>query len=278
LVRAGVRGRAALSALLAVLACVGGSPATAGPRVFSIGQCADQYVLAMAPRGDIVGLSYRAGGFDSYMRDRATGLPLRRPSLEAILASRAQLVVRYWPQDERLARELRRRGVRIVTIEDANDFNAIRVDIRAVAAALGQAGRGEALIMGMDRELADARGAWDGTSALYLTSGGFTAGRDTLVGAMMTAAGMDNLAKASFFAPAPLEQMALHPPQALVLGFFDRPSLSGQPWAFGRHELVQRLIRERAVAYLSPTILGCPAWFAADGARDLAAAARRRSR
>ena len=35
-------------------------PASAGPGVVSLDQCADQYVLALAPRADIKGLSYRA--------------------------------------------------------------------------------------------------------------------------------------------------------------------------------------------------------------------------
>ena len=65
------KGRAGL--LLAAVLAVG-SPAAAGPRVYSLDQCADQYVMALAPRGDIVGLSYRADDADSYLRDQARGI------------------------------------------------------------------------------------------------------------------------------------------------------------------------------------------------------------
>jgi hypothetical protein len=45
--------RRALLALVAALATAGGAHAT--PRIVSLDQCADQYVLALAPRDEIVG-------------------------------------------------------------------------------------------------------------------------------------------------------------------------------------------------------------------------------
>ena len=70
--------------------------AQAAPRVLSLDQCADQYVLALSPRVSIVGLSTRANDPDSRLRELARGLPLRRTTLESALAARPDLVVRYW--------------------------------------------------------------------------------------------------------------------------------------------------------------------------------------
>jgi iron complex transport system substrate-binding protein len=127
----------------------------------------------------------------------------------------------------------------------------------------------------MDAELAQAKGAGRGRSALYLTSGGFTAGPDTLIGAMLDAAGYRNVAGRMSFEPVRLEKLVVSPPDALVLGFFDPAALATQRWAFGRHRVVQRLVAERTLAALPSSILGCPAWFAADGPLLLAKAARR---
>jgi iron complex transport system substrate-binding protein len=251
------------------------APAVAGPRVYSLDQCADQYVLALAPRGDIVGLSYRADDADSYLRDQAGGLPMGRAGLEPILAKRAQLVVRYWGGDPMLARALERRGVRVARIEDAQTFEGVRANIRSVAAALGQQARGEALVARMDAELDGAKGAGRGRRALYLTSGGFTAGPDTLIGAMIEAAGYRNVAARMSFEPVPLEKLVLSPPDALVLGYFDDASLATQRWAFGRHRVVRELAAKRTLASLPSSILGCPAWFAADGPALMAQAARK---
>lgn len=261
---------------MALASLFAASPAAAGPRVYSLDQCADQYVLALVPRGDIAGLSYRADDADSYLRAEARGLPKGRPGLEPILASRTRVVVRYWGGDPVLTRALERRGVRVVRIDDAQDFAGVRANMRAVAKALGQGAKGEALVRRMDGQLARARGAGGGRSVLYLTSGGFTAGPDTLVGAMLTAAGFNNVAGRMSFEPVPLERLTLSPPSALVLGFFDDAALATQRWAVGRHHIAQRLIRERTLVSLPASILACPAWFAADGPALIAAAARAR--
>jgi iron complex transport system substrate-binding protein len=251
-------------------------PASAGPAVVSLDQCADQYVLALAPRVDIKGLSYRASAPDSYLRQAARGLPLRRADLESVLAARPQLVVREWGGDPGMIRRLQARGVRVAGIDDATDFSGVRANIRHVASALGRAPEGEALIARMDAELAAAKGAWAGQRALYLTSGGFTAGHGTLVGAMLRAAGLSDAAASPGFAPVPLEGLLLHPPDAVVLGFFDPASTRAQHWSLAGHPALKTALRGRVIAALPGAILGCPAWFAADGVRDLAAAARAR--
>lgn len=260
--------------LLASAAWAVGSGALGAPRVVSLDQCADQYVLALAPRSDIAGLSYRAVQPDSYLRKAAKGLPLRRASLEAVLASRPDVVVREWGGDELMTRRLEGLGVRVVRIDDATDFEGVRANIRRVAAALGRPAAGEALIARMDAELERARGAWGGRRALYLTPGGVTAGRDTLVGAILAAAGLTDVASGGY-APVSLERMALDPPAAVVLGFFDDASVRTQHWAVARGAVLGHIVRTRIIASLPGSLLGCPAWFAADAAADLAAAAGR---
>ena len=98
----------AIAALTAVMALVPAG-AWAAPRVMSLDSCADQYVLALAPREAIVGLSHRAVAPDSYLRDQAAGLPLRRATFESLVSARPQVVVRLWGGDAR--RDGQRRGL-----------------------------------------------------------------------------------------------------------------------------------------------------------------------
>jgi len=263
----------ALTAALAVLAFAG--EAAAAPTVMSLDSCADQYVLALAPRDSIVGLSARADDPDSYLRARAIGLPVRRATTESVLAIRPDIVVRYWGGDARLESTLARRGVRVVRIGEATDFNAVRANVRAVSAALGQPAAGEALVARMDTKLHRAQGAWKGAPALYFTPTGFTTGPGSLVDAMMRAAGMRNLATGSTWKPIPLERLVMAPPRAFVLGFFDTFAVAMQRWGPGRHSALRKRLAGRTAASLPSAILGCPAWFAADGAELLARAAPR---
>lgn len=263
---------AALTALL-----VGGAGcATAAPRIVSLDQCADQYVLALAPRGQIVGLSKRARNADSYLRGQAAGLPEQRATLEAILGSRATIAVTYWAGDAGLPAALARRGVPVIRIDEAADFAGVRADVRKVAAGLGQRAAGESLIAAMDAKLARSRGAWRGARALYLTPGGFTSGRGTLVGAMLAAAGLVSAGGSASYAPVTLEDLVLRPPAALVLGFFrDLSTGGGQRGTIAGNGFLQALAGRRTIASLPGSILGCPAWFAADGSVALADARRR---
>jgi iron complex transport system substrate-binding protein len=248
--------------------------ALGGPRAFSLDQCADQYVLALSPRADIAGLSKRARAPDSFLRAAAVGLPERRATAESVLAARPEVVVRYWGGDARLAATLERRRMRVLTIEDASDFNGVRTNIRKVAAGLGQTAAGERLIGHMDAELAAAAGAGGGRGLYYVTSGGDTQGPGTLIDAMIRAAGFANLATRPGFGVLSLEDLVLRPPSLVALGFFDENMAAYERWSVGRSRVLQRLAEARGTVSLRGAILGCPAWFVADGASELAAWAR----
>jgi len=266
-----MRARAALAGVAWLLAA---GWAVAAPRVLSLDQCADQYVLALSPRAEIVGLSTRARNPDSYLGSEARGLPERRATAESILGAAPEVVVRYWGGDDRLVADLERRGVLVLTIDDATDFAGVRVNIRRVAAGLGNQAGGQSLITRMDRELSDAAGAGGGRGIYYLTSGGDTLGPGTLIDAMIHAAGFANLATRPGYAVISLEHLLLDPPSLVVLGFFDQNMEATERWSVGREEALKRLVAGRASVSLPGAILGCPAWFVADGARDLATWAR----
>jgi len=260
--------------LAAAAVLCGGGPATASPRVFSLDQCADQYVLALSPRPAIAGLSMRARNADSDLRAMALGLPLRRATTESVLAAQPQIVVREWGGDARLVAALRRRHIRVVQLGDATDFAGVAANIRKLAAALGQAPAGEALIGRMQRKLAAAKGAWAGAGALYLTPGGETAGRGTLVGAILAAAGLADLAPHAGYASLSLERLIADPPSAMVLGFFRDLAAGNQHWTLAGNGRFRAIAKRRSIASLPGKLVGCPTWFAADAAVELAQARR----
>jgi iron complex transport system substrate-binding protein len=256
-----------------LLGALAAEAAEAAPgRVASLDQCADQYVLALAPRRSIAALSPRADDADAWLRSQAAGLPRRRATFEAMTAVQPDLVVRYWGGDPRLLRALQGRGAQVVQIEEATEFEGVRANIRRVAAALERRAEGEALIRDMDARLARSRGAWKGQPALYMTPSGFTAGPGTLIDAMLRAAGLTNAAKAQSWEPVPLERMILSPPSLFVFGFFD--ARRGDRWGLGRHPLIAGMARGRTVASLPGSMLGCPLWAQAVGAERLAGARR----
>lgn len=255
-----------LAGVLAGAFVLAGGAVEARPlRVMALDQCADQYVLALRPDAELA-LSPRADDPDAWMRDAAAGHRRVRPTLEAAIAFRPDVVVRYWGGEPRLLARLEASGVQVVTITDANTFRGIENNIDAVSQGLGVPERGEALAARMAatlRQTAPAPAA-PRPSALYLTAGGFTAGRGTLVDAILSAAGFANAAAGPWFAPVSVERIALYPPAMFVLGFFDQVRADWR--GPGRHPVVKGAARGRVVARLPAAALTCPAWFAADAA------------
>ena len=260
----------ALSCALPLLLVCGA--ATASPRVFSADYCADQYVLALADRDDIAALSPDARRDFSYLRRSASGLPQARPSLEEAVGRDADLVLRSWGGD---AAAFARAGIRVVTLGDAADFDAIRSNIRLASGALGAKARGEALIAALDARLgAMASPPRNAEAALYVTPGGVTAGRKTLVDAMFRAAGVRNAAGDRDYWPAlPLERLVERPPGLIVAGFFRADEVAADNWSAARHPAFGRAFAQATVIHLPADVLSCPAWFAVDGAEAIRKAA-----
>lgn len=250
------------SAVLLLMATV----AEARPlRVLSLDQCADQYAMALAPDAELT-LSPRSDDPDSYLRDQAHRYARARPGLEAALAARPDVVIRYWGGDGRLLRALGQQGVTVVTIEDATDFAGVRANVRKAALALGAVADGEALIVDMDARLEALEARASGQPALYMTAGGFTAGEGTLIDAIVKAAGFASLA-APGFAPVGLERLIVEPPARFILGFFD--NRRGDRRGVGRHPVARRAAHGRSTR-VDAALLGCPAWFAAQAAEQAA--------
>lgn len=238
-------------------------------RVMSLDQCADQFVLALRPDADLR-LSPRSDDPDAYLRSQAQHYRRIRPSLEAAVAFKPDVVVRYWGGDASLLRRLERDGVLVANIDDSRDFDGIRRNIRSLATTLNVSDRGEAMIQRMDGQLAAAAGKGRGRSATYMTASGFTAGADTLIDSIFSAAGFHNATKARGYQGLRLETLVMKPPLMFVRGFFEQALMDWR--GTGRHPVLRPLIEASTVVDFKASTLTCPGWFAADAALALAEA------
>src|SRR6185437_684286 len=148
-----VQGRAL--AFLLLLISVG--PARAVERVVSLNLCSDQLLVMLAPE-KVAGLTILARDPSLSVVAAAAGrLPVVRADAEAVLRARPDLVLAEAFGAQTTVALLRELGVRVLSLGMAQDFPAIRAQIRQVAAVLGVGARGEALIARMDATLAGVR-------------------------------------------------------------------------------------------------------------------------
>lgn len=274
-----------MTARLAILLSLIAGPALAGQRVVSLDYCADQYVMALAEPEEIAAVSPAAGSEYSYLAHQSVGLPRMRPTGEQVLLAAPGLVVRQWGGGYNTTGYLDRFGIPVVQISFGLDIESTRTNLRAVAAAMGAEPRAEELIRDMDARLAavtasrrpgDAR-----LRALYVTPGGITAGSDTFIHALLTAAGVVNMGAEGGRAgwhEIDLEALALGPPDLIVGAFFDLRSNHVNYWSIARHSFLKQAMRETPTVLIPGAEVACGAWFFVDAVEAIHAAAEKLTR
>jgi len=238
-------------------------------RVVSLDFCADQFVIKLADRGDIIAVSPDARRDFSFMRAEAKGLDQVRPDAETILALKPDVVVRSYGGGPQLVPFLERADIKVHQIGWGEDFAAVRSNVRAVAEALGQPARGEAVVADFDRRLASLNPAPQ-VSALYVTPGGVTTGPGSLVDRMMSQAGLVNFQTQKGWNPLPLERLATERPAMVVTAFFTAQSPHQDYWSQARHPLVRQMLADLPVARLDGGATACSGWFMVDAMEAMA--------
>lgn len=210
--------RKIIAALLA-LSLTAAAPAPPR-RIVSLNTCADQYVLALADPGQIAALSpYGHDPELSAAVAKARRFPVLKRPAEEVLALRPDLVIGF-PDGAGGVVGAPDGRWRKLGLASADSFAAIRAQIRQVAAIVGHLARGEALIAGMERDIAALPRPKRGGVAAYYQRRGYMTGTGTLVDELMRRAGLTNLA-AKLGKPAlaqvPLEQMIAAKPDYLIV-------------------------------------------------------------
>jgi len=168
----------------------------AGPRrIVSLNLCTDQYLLALADRDQIAGLTYNAAKPEmSAAAAQARGLRILGQSAEEVLAIEPDLVVGMPARCSAVMTALKAQNYAALDLRTAENFTDIVEQTRRVAQAVGRPDRGEALIAQMERELAGLGKPGRGRIAAYYQRRGFLTGTGTLIDDLMQRTGLVNLA------------------------------------------------------------------------------------
>ncbi len=242
-------------------------------RVVSLDHCADEYVLSLADRGQIAAVSPAATREFSYYADRAQGLPRTGAGAEEILKLSPDLVVRFFGGGYRTEEMLARFGIPVLDLTDGTTFDSVRDNLRKLGTALDQDARAAEIVSDMDRRLAAvatrAQGLRTGAAprAAYVTPGGVTAGRGTMVDTILHAAGLTNMANIqgrSGWVHFDLETLVLAPPQLIVASFFDHATVRSDHWTLASHSVLRDMMRDVPTIILPSRLMSCGGPFSVD--------------
>jgi iron complex transport system substrate-binding protein len=264
----------AIALALVPTACIRAAPpepALAYPlRIVSLDYCADQYVLALAPRERILAVSPDAGAEFSYMRQQASGLRRVRPNGEDVLALKPDLIVRAYGGGPNAAALYARAGVPVLDVPWTDDLASVRAALLTMADGLNEPARGAAMAAEMDARLARLAPS-DGARALYVTPGGYTSGPGTLMHEMIVASGLTNMEAEPGYRPVPLERLAQDEPDVVARGFAEQFSTYVDVWSAARHPVLKARTRTARAIALDGAWVACGGWFVVDAIDALAA-------
>jgi iron complex transport system substrate-binding protein len=233
--------------LLLLALALAAAPANAA-RVVSLNLCTDALLVQLAP-AQVAALSPLARDPTlSPVATAAASLPWVRPDAEAVLRLRPDLVLAGEYGAQAALTVLRARGVRVVQVSEPVDFAGVSREVGTVAAALGVAGRGAAMVADMRARLGSihvkARGR-----AIFWEARGYTAGPGSFADSLLRTAGFVDVGRGRVVG---LEAMLMHPPDVLVTAQAPAfPSLSTDLLA---HPALARIKRLE----VPPSLVTCP--------------------
>lgn len=213
--------------LAALLLCAGG-PALAGNdgqkprRIVSLNLCADELLLRLVEPGRIASVTWLAHDpRGSTVAALAAGIPANRGLAEEIVPLRPDLIVGGKYTTRTAAGLLKRLNAPLVELDVPQTPEEVAEQIRALAHAVGEPERGEDLVAAMTAryEAAAPEPGERWPTAVVLRPNGFVAGPGTLADAVMTRAGLENLAgrlPGGGHGPLPLEAILLGGAERLV--------------------------------------------------------------
>ncbi len=244
-------------------------------RVVSLDYCADQYLLKLADRDQILAVSPDVTKPFSYLRDGAGDLPTVRASAEDVLSLRPDLVLRSYGGGPLAAGFLERAGVPVVQLPwvlqvDGEAGQSVPGVIRLVAGRLGQQARGEQLIVHYRQRLDAVRDHAATSRTLYMSAAGHTSGSGTLIDDLISTVGLRNYETRIGWHPLPLESLVYDQPERIASSFFGAASQHKNSWSASRHPIALDLRDRDSTIALDGSSTACGAWFIADAAEALA--------
>lgn len=217
--------------------------ATPPSRILSGVLASDEILTALVPSERLAAVTYLVD--EPGLSDVAKLLPPELPRIhaeaETMLALQPDLVVLASYTRATTVRLLAAAGIPVVRFQWYRSFADIMDSIRMLAAAVGADANGARLVDDMRRRIADVEERARGLPrprVLYYGGGGYSAGEDTLIDAMITLAGGHNVARDVGLqgqARLPLETAVSLRPEVILVSEWERRTGGNRAAAFLHH-------------------------------------------
>jgi iron complex transport system substrate-binding protein len=192
-------------------------------RIVSLDLCTDQMLVELVDRKRIAAVTFLAADpAVSAIPEKARGIPITRGAAEDVLRYDPDLVLAGHYGVSPTVDLLRRLGRNVAVLPtQPQTLDDVAVFVRAVAAAVGEHAKGEAMIEELNRRLSALRQPrGPSPTAVIYQIGSTVSGPGGLADAVLAAAGFRNMSTAYRLTrggQVPLESLVAKPPDLLVL-------------------------------------------------------------
>jgi len=239
------------------------------PTLASMDYCADQYILALADKDQILALSTEATSVYSLFREQAAGIPQLRGTSEDMLALSPDIVVWQWKGSPAIDHLFGRADITSISVPFAGSPQAALDSLIAFGDRIGRGNEARTYVAAryaMQEKLNSLPAS--GLKALYITPSGYTAGGGTSVDAIIRSAGLETMA-ADYalhgWHPLPMELIVQAAPDVIITSFFDLPAPPSR-WSLAQSPHIRDLLADLPVINLPADYLSCNGLFDIDAA------------
>jgi iron complex transport system substrate-binding protein len=230
-------------------------------RIVSLNMCADDLLLRLAKPERIASVTWLShDARNSNVSELARQVRQNHGLAEEIIPLDPDLVIAGAFSARTAVALLKRTSIRLIEYGIPKSFAEIRQQISTMAQLVGETPEGEKLISLMDARLAAIPPAsGPRPRAIVLNPNGATVGRDTLVGEIMTLAGLDNVAAElgiESYGLVPLENVVLNGVDILIVS----TSRDGPPalaTEILRHPVLERLAQRVRIVSVPGRLWSC---------------------
>lgn len=240
------------------------------PSVISLDYCADQFVLLLSDRSQVMAVSKAAEDVFSFYRDRAKGIPKTDGTIEEIIMSKPDLAVQTFSSAAHMDEMTERSNIALIATLYGSDPETVYKNISVVGEALNQNERAQEFNKKYKTRLASLKNKPKNQIRLaYLTPGGVTAGAGTSVDDIITLSGFKNYATDHGYTGwvnLPLENLIMDPPDAFITSFFERDAVTQSRWSLSRHGFLFKMMESIPTIDIPSTFMSCNGLFLVDAA------------
>ncbi len=236
---------------------LGGSP----KRIVSINLCTDELLFQLVGPERVAAVTlFSADPEISTVASKIQDVKRIQGGIEAVQACGPDLVMGGGFSNKETLRFFERSGIPVLSFSVPKDFDDIYADIRKLSAAVGEPEKGDAIIQSMRAELKTLKPApGPRKKAFFFQSGGYVPGAGTFEDAILSAAGLENLAATlgiRDYGSLSLEKLIAMKPDVLIYSSDQkkRPTVRGEVL---QHPAIRRALPHVKTVTIPSSILNC---------------------